>query len=499
MRVGTPVRGRVRRGAPLRWRRSPGTLAVAVFVATVGLAGCALNPVTGNRDLVFMTEGQEIEMGRQGAAQVTAAIGVVRDAGLRSWVDGIGQGMAGSSERPGLGWEFHVLDDASVNAFAMPGGFIFVTRGLLSHMTNEAQLASVLGHEIGHVTARHSVQQMGRQQLASLGLGIGSVLSPVIADYGQVASLGLGLLFLSYSRDHENQADELGFGYALSDGYDTREMITVFQMLRLDAALAGVGRLPEWQSSHPDPGNRIENTRAMVAASTRDFTAMKMGGDGFLTRLDGMVYGEDPRLGYFEGPLFIHPDLELVLTFPRGWATQNASDAVTAMSPDRDAVVQLRGAQGSAAEAATRFLAQEGLQPGERSSGTIHGNPAVSAEFSAPGDQGGSVRGLVTFIEYGGATWGILGYAVAERFGTYAPAFQRTAESFDRLTDAAALAVQPLRIDVEAAPRAMSLQEFNAERPSSIPLAELAMINGMAEGARLHAGQRVKRVTGTTR
>lgn len=468
-------------------------------VATVGLTACAMNPVTGNRNLVFMTEGQEIQMGRQGAAEVTAVIGVVQDAGLRTWVDGIGQGMAGRSERPELAWEFHVLDDASVNAFAMPGGFIFVTRGLLGHMTNEAQLASVLGHEIAHVTARHSVQQMSRQQLASLGLGIGSVLSPVIAEYGQVASMGLGLLFLSNSRSHENQADELGFGYALGDGYDTREMITVFQMLRLDAQLAGAGRLPEWQSSHPDPGNRIDDTQRLVAASTADFGSMKVGGDGFLTRLDGMVYGEDPRLGYFEGPVFLHPDLEFVLTFPQGWATQNASDAVTAMSPDRDAVIQLRGAQGSAAEAASRFLAQEGLQPGERSSGTIHGNPAVTAEFSAPSDQGGSVRGSVTFIEYGGATWSILGYTVAERFGAYGSAFQRTAQSFDRLTDAAALAVQPLRIRVEATPRAMSLQQFNAERASSIPLAELAMINGMAETAQLHAGQRIKRVTGTVR
>ena len=485
---------------PIRRRIRPGIFGLAAFLlVTVGVIGCAMNPVTGNRDLVFMTEGQEIEMGRQGAAEVTAAIGVIQDAGLRSWVNGIGQGMAGTSERPQLAWEFHVLDDASVNAFAMPGGFIFVTRGLLGHMTNEAQLASVLGHEIGHVTARHSVQQMSRQQLASLGLGIGSVLSPVIAEYGQVASLGLGLLFLSYSRDHETQADHLGFGYALSDGYDTREMISVFQMLRRDAELAGVGRLPEWQSSHPDPGNRIEDTQRMVAASTQDFDAMKVGGDDFLRRLDGMVYGEDPRLGYFEGSLFIHPELELVLTFPQGWATQNASDAVTAMSPDRDAVIQLRGAQGSPAEAANRFLAQEGLQPGDRNAGKIHGNPAVAAEFSAPSDQGGSVRGVVTFIEYGGATWGILGYTVADRYGAYSSAFHRTAQSFDRLTDAAALAVQPMRIEVEAAPRAMSLQQFNQERTSSIPLAELAIINGMAETTRLYAGQLIKRVTGTAR
>lgn len=464
-----------------------------------GLAAtsCAVNPVSGEREFVMVSEAQEIEMGRQGAADVLGSIGAVPDAELRGYVDDIGQRMAQVGERPQLAWEFHVLDDASVNAFAMPGGFIFVTRGLLTHMTNEAQLASVLGHEIGHVTARHSVQQMSRQQLASLGLGIGSVLSPTIAEYGQVASLGLGLLFLSYSREHENQADDLGFGYALARGYDTREMIEVFRMLRRDAQLAGVGRLPEWQSSHPDPGNRIEDVQQMVAESAEDFGSKVVGGDEFLRRLDGMVYGEDPRAGYFEGSLFLHPDLEFMLTFPDGWATQNAADAVTAISTDRDAVIQLRAAEGSAAEAARRFLAQEGLQGGAPSTGTIHGNRAVTAEFSAQGGPDESVRGIVTFIEYGGATWGILSYSAAERFASYRPAFVRSRDSFERLTDPAALAAQPLRLQIERAPRAMSLQQFNSEMPSSIPLAELALINGLDETAQLRAGQAVKRVTGT--
>jgi predicted Zn-dependent protease len=405
--------------------------------------------------------------------------------------------MARQSERPQLAWEFHVLDDASVNAFAMPGGFIFVTRGLLTHMTNEAQLASVLGHEIGHVTARHSVQQMSRQQLASLGLGIGSVLSPTIAEYGQVASLGLGLLFLSYSREHETQADHLGFRYALASGYDTREMIRVFEMLRRDAQMAGVGRLPEWQSSHPDPGNRIQDVQQMVAASAEDFGSKVVGGDEFLRRLDGMAYGEDPRAGYFRGGLFLHPDLQFQLAFPDGWATQNAADAVTAISPDRDAVIQLRGAEVRAAEATRRFREQDGLQTGAPSTGTIRGNRAVTTEFAAQGGQNEAIRGIVTFIEYGGDTWGILAYTVADRFASYIPAFTRSRDSFERLTDPVALAAQPLRVRIDRAPRAMSLQQFNSELPSSIPLAELALINGLDETAQLRAGQPLKRVTGT--
>jgi predicted Zn-dependent protease len=464
-----------------------------------GLAAtsCALNPVSGEREFVMVSEAQEIQMGRQGAAEVIATIGRVPDPALQAYGDGIGQGMALHGERPQLAWEFHVLDDASVNAFAMPGGFIFVTRGLLTHMTNEAQLASVLGHEIGHVTARHSVQQMSRQQLASLGLGLGSVLSPTIAEYGQVTSLGLGLLFLSYSREYETQADHLGFRYALARGYDTREMIQVFEMLRRDAQLAGVGRLPEWQSSHPDPGNRIQDVQRMVAASAEDFSSKVVGKDEFLRRLDGMAHGEDPRAGYFREGLFLHPDLQFQLAFPDGWTRQNAADAVTAISPDRDAVIQLRGAEGSATEAARRFRDQDGLQAGAPSTGTIHGSRAVTTEFTAQGGQNESIRGFVTFIEYGGATWGILAYTVADRFASYSPAFTRSRDSFERLTDPVALAAQPLRMRIDRAPRAMSLQQFNSEMPSSIPLAELALINGLDETAQLRAGQPVKRVTGT--
>lgn len=459
--------------------------------------GCATNPVTGKRELALISESQEIEMGRQGAADVTAAIGLVPNAGLQAYVDRIGQALAAKTERPQLAWEYHVLDDASVNAFAMPGGFIFVTRGLLSHMTTEAELASVLGHESGHVAARHSVQQMSRQQVAAIGLGVGSVLSPAIAKYGQVAGAGLGLLFLKYGRDDETQADHLGFRYALAGGYDTREMISVFQMLQRDAQLGGAGRLPEWQSTHPDPGSRISDVQGLVTATTQDLNSMRVGGDEYLRQIDGMVYGVDPRAGYFRGTLFIHPNLKFLFQFPDGWATQNAVDAVTGLSPAQDALVQLHGAKGTAEEAASAFLGQSGLQSGPRTRGTIHGNRAVSAEFTASSDQGESVQGLAAFIEYGGATWGILAYTPAGRFSTYRAVFQRSIDSFDRLTDPVALAVQPMHLRVDPSPGTMSLREFNMQLPSSIPFAELAMINGLEESAQLRFGQKIKRVIGT--
>ncbi len=477
----------------IRYLFSGATVVVGMMMTT----GCATNPVTGRRELALVSESQEIEMGRQGAADVAATIGLYPDIGLQAYVNRVGQTLAARTERPKLPWEYHVVDDAAVNAFALPGGFIFVTRGLLTHITNEAELASVLGHESGHVAARHSVQQISRQEVASIGLGVGSVLSPVIAKYGQVASAGLGLLFLKNSRDDETQADQLGFRYALADGYDTRQMINLFEMLQRDEQLSGGGRLPEWQATHPDPGNRIKDVQSLVAASAQNFSAKQIGGDAFLQRLDGMVYGEDPRAGYFQGSLFLHPALEFLLQFPDGWTTQNAPDAVAGMSKAQDALIELRAAPGSAADASTNFFGQQGLQSGNTTQGTIHGNRSVSGEFTAQSDQGASVHGIATFIEYGGRTWQILAYSPADRFAAYSGIFQQSINSFDRLTDPVALAVQPLHVRLEKAPRAMSLLQFNAQLPSSISLAELALINGMDESTPLRAGQLVKRVIGT--
>lgn len=459
--------------------------------------GCVLNPVTGRRELALVSEAQEIAMGREGAAAVAASIGLHPDVGLQAWVNGMGQSIAAKTERPGLPWEFKVVDDASVNAFALPGGFIFVTRGLLTQITNEAELASVVGHEIGHVTARHSVQQMSREQLAMLSLGIGSAISPTIEKYGQVAGAGLGLLFLKYGRDDETQSDQLGFRYALTNGWDTRQMANVFRMFQLQSEIGGGGRLPEWQSSHPDPGNRIQTVERMVAATTgTDFSTLRVGGTEYLRRLEGMVYGENPRLGFFIGSLFVHPDLAFTFRYPDGWKTRNTNDAVTAVSSAQDAMMQLRGAQGTAVAAAQAFFAQEGLTAGPQSRATVHGLSTVRGEFTAKAEGGAEVRGVAMFVEYGGATWNVTAYTAADKFATYLPAFERSVASFARLTDAAALAVQPHLMRIVAAPRAMTLTQFNTTLPSSIPIAELAMINGMDAQASLRTGQLVKRVLG---
>ena len=241
------------------------SLAIVAFCAL--LAGCATNPVTGERQLALVSEPQELEMGKQAAEETRKGIGVVKDDGLQAYVQRVGTQLAAHSERPQLPWSFQVVDDPTPNAFALPGGYIFVTRGLMGYMNSEAELAAVLGHEIGHVTARHSVQQISRAQIAQLGLGLGMILAPDLQQFGNLLGSGLQLLFLKYGRDAERQADELGFGYALHNKYDVREMDDVFESLQSLAAQQKQSPLPTWAATHPDEGERTvpEPVRSRIA------------------------------------------------------------------------------------------------------------------------------------------------------------------------------------------------------------------------------------------
>ena len=190
---------------PLRITRP---LAAAACLACFSVSGCARNPVTGSYELMLVSESQEIAMGQEYDPQVVAQFGLYDDPEMQALVSSIGSRIAAASERPNLPWTFRVVDDPLINAFAVPGGFVYVTRGILAHFESEAQLAAVLGHEIGHVTARHSASQISRQQIAQVGLGLGVVLAPQLADFAGLASAGLSVLFLKFSRDNERQADD---------------------------------------------------------------------------------------------------------------------------------------------------------------------------------------------------------------------------------------------------------------------------------------------------
>ena len=468
-----------------------------IFLTPV-VAACATNPVTGKPELSLVSEQQEIQMGQQGAQQVAQEVGLVKDQALQNYLQTIGSGIATKSERPNLPWTFRAVDDPSPNAFALPGGYVFVTRGLLDLMNNEAELASVLGHEIGHVTARHSVHQMSEQQLAQLALGVGAILSPTVAQLGDVASQGLGLLFLKYSRDDERQADDLGFRYALNQGYDVRYMDDVFRSLQRLGEASKESPLPSWLATHPGEAERIQTIDTKLAQlQPAQLANTRVNAQQYLQRVNGLVYGADPRNGFFQGNTFYHPELRFQISLPSGWQGQNLSQAVIAVSPQQDGIIQLTLAQGSSPEAAARaFLSQQGIKAGQASEQTVNGVPAVASQFQAQTEQG-VIQGLAAFFTYNGATYQVIGYAPAQRYGAYDAAFRQSLGSFAPVTDSRVLNVQPKKLNVVSLPQQMTLAEFAQRNPSTIPLAELAIVNQIEDPNKaLPAGTPVKQVTG---
>jgi predicted Zn-dependent protease len=335
---------------------------------------------------------------------------------------------------------------------------------------------------------------LSKAQLAQLGLGVGMILLPDLAQLGQVASGGLQLLFLRYGRDAERQADDLGFKYSLQNNYDVREMVDVFAALQRIGEASGQSPLPSWLSSHPDPGERIERIQGQITQVTQPLDQLRRGVDTYMTRVDGLVYGNNPRAGFFRGTSFLHPDLRFRIDFPQGWQTQNLTQAVTAGSPQQDAVMQLTLAEGSVDQAANSFFGQQGLTATRVSRQTINGMSAVTGYFQAQTEQG-TIAGVGAFISYDNKTYQILGYSTSQAFSRYESVFGASIGSFNRLTDASALNVRPNRIAVVRTTQAMTLTEFNSRYPSQIQIDELALINGLAGASTvIPSGSYVKRV-----
>ena len=476
-------------------RVSRNSLTWFALLALAIQSGCAVNPATGKREFMLVSERQEIAMGRNADPQIVAAFGLHPDPDLQEYITDLGSRLAALSERPQLPWTFRVLDDPTINAFALPGGFNYVTRGIMVYLDSEAELVSVMGHELGHVTARHGAHQMSQQQLAQIGVVAGVVFVPELEDFAGVALAGLQLLFLKFSRDDESEADRLGLRYMSAAGYDPNEMPNVYEMLDRVSGAGEGGRLPVWLSTHPDPVNRKETIRRLIDSLPRPLPTV-VGRDAYYGRIDGMVFGPDPREGYFRGRVFYHPDLALTMAFPAEWTTANQRSAVLAQSPGQDAMMQMTLAEGeSPTAAASDFLGGDGITGGPVREHNINGFRGATADFRAS-TQGGTLSGAVTFIADGGTVYQLLGFSTAERWSAYRDVVSSSVASFNRLTDATALAVRPLRLSIVTLDRAMTLREFSRAYPSQVSLDQLGLLNRAGPNDRMPAGRGVKRVVG---
>ncbi|MEO6461657.1 MAG: M48 family metalloprotease [Candidatus Eisenbacteria bacterium] len=467
-------------------------LAFALFA--IG-AGCATNPVTGKSEISFVSESQEIAAGRESEASIEQEFGYYQHAGLSSNVTSIGNALAAGSHRPELPWNFRVLDDPTVNAFAAPGGYIYITRGILAHLNSEAQLAGVLGHEIGHVTARHYARAASRQQIAGLGLILGSVLSESVARSADLAQTGLGLLFLKYSRDNENESDRLGVEYSVKSGWDAREMPATYRTLARIGERAG-SRIPTYLSTHPDPGAREGTVRALAEAAVGARTNLKINRDAFLRLQDGVMYGVDPKQGYFENNRFYHPELRFIMDFPSGWQKQNSRNAIVAQSGKTAAMqVTLVNAGGLSPAQYVQKLRTDGqIAAANGSNTTIHRHPAWEGRVTVQDKAGNQGSLLLVVLKKDASMFQILGQAADGSAGE--SSILASARSFQALTDASRLNPVAAKLRVVPAPRAGTLaQVVAALGTQGADLEEIALINGMDVSTTLAQGRLIKTVT----
>jgi predicted Zn-dependent protease len=472
---------------------------IAAAAAALALAACATNPVTGQKEYNLMSEAQEIQMGREADPQVRAEMGVYPDVAWQEYVQSVGLKLAKASERPDLPWNFAVVDVPAVNAFALPGGYIYITRGLLAHLDNEAEMAGVLGHEIGHVTARHAARAYTRQASVGIGAAVTSIFFPEAAPYASAAQTGLGVLFLKYDRHQEVQSDSLGVRYASKAGWQPSGMSGVLETLgRIGAATDRRG-IPNWLSTHPQPADRVARVAGDVAAveGASPGTPWTVNRDPYLQRLNGMIVGDDPREGVVRGREFIHPEMRFRLSFPQGWAVENGKQQVTARpTEEKGALMSLElvpDAQAASLESVARGSMQKAgfIWLGGESS-RLNGIPAYVGVYDGQTQDGQLLRVRAAHIRHEGRVFLLAGVASRSRYPQVEPAFADAIRTFAPVGVAEAATIKPNRIGF-ATVRAGDTWQGIAERTGGlIPAGDLAVLNGFAANETPPAGQRIK-------
>ncbi len=482
---------------------------LAVVLMAILFAGCAVSrsPITGKKRLYGYTWAQEQQIGKESDPQIVAQFGLYDDDRLAAYVTRIGEAVLAESHlrRPDtpeefrIPFTFRVLDSPVINAFALPGGYVYVTRGLLSHLNNEAQLAVVLGHEITHVAARHASQRAATQQLGTLGL-LGAAIGGQVLLGGNAAQnvLDLGgtaaqLLFLRYGRDDERESDQNGVDYAGLVGYKPSEGAAFFTSLKRIGQQQEGGGIPSFLSTHPDPGER-EQTIYRISERWEQAGANRVDQDPYYAMLGNLVLGEDPRQGFVENDVFYHPGLKFSFPVPSGYQVINQPTQVGMVEPNQNAILLFSIAQdaSSAQQAASQLTSQEGITTVDSGSATVSGNRAYYVLADAQTD-GGEVRLLSYYIEYGGSVYTFLGYAAKASFSTYQSTFERSMRGFDRVTDQRILNIQPTRLRLVTASRSGAFRTFLPKTMAAQFTPEgLAILNQVELDTQIQRGQKLK-------
>ena len=481
--------------------RTKSNLLATLCIILIGLIyqACAVNPVTGKKEIMLVSEAQELAMGQEADPGIIANFGLYQDEQIQSFINEKGKQMGAISHLPNLDYQFRVLDSPVVNAFAVPGGYVYFTRGIMAHFNNEAEFAGVLGHEIGHITARHSASQQSKQILAQIGLVAGLVLSPQFAQYAEQASQGLGLLFLKFGRDDESQSDMLGVEYSTAIGYDSHYMADFFQTLHRKTEAAGGQGIPTFLSTHPDPLDRYGQVHKLTDAKQAEsnYKNFKVNRDPYLRMIDGLVYGEDPKQGFVENDVFYHPELKFEFPVPRNWRLVNAPTQVQ-MAPEDGKALQIFtiAAEKSLQEAANAIANAENMTVVSNRPSKVSTFPAQVMVTTQKNAQDGSIIKILTYlIKYNNMIYKFHGMSLQQDFSRYENSFRRTMEGFRQLKDQSKIDRLPERIRVRTVKQngtfASAMQSFNMPKNR---LEELAILNGMQKTDKVTKGMLLKTI-----
>lgn len=471
-------------------------------IAVVLLAACATNPVTGKRELSLMSEAQEIQIGKEMDAQVRREMGLYQDPDLQRYVETIGMKLARASERPNLPWHFAVVDEPAINAFALPGGYIYLTRGILPFLHDEAQLAGVLGHEIGHVTARHSAQQYTKATTAGIGVTLLSIFVPEARPFQNITETALGVMFLKHGRDDELQADGLGVQYTSKTGWNPHGVAGMLTTLgRLDEASGSRKGVPNWLSTHPAPADRVTKVEAFIQKTP---TAVGTSGitdePDFNRRINGIIYGDSPSEGIVRGNAFLHRDLRLGLAFPQGWDIQNSKTQVLAKAPDRDNYMLLQlvqNPQGSIETIARSGMANAGFRQLNGGRSDINGLDAYVGTYQGALEGLGNVVTVAAHIVHNRNVYVFAGLAPPNQFQGVQRQFVSSIQSFRALSAAEAEDIRPNRVALYTVRSGDTWQSIAARSDhGAIKPSTLAIMNNYSPNQAPRPGDQIKIVVG---
>lgn len=469
----------------------------------LGLAACSTNPVTGAQNFVMFSEDSELEMGRANHPKIIAEYGRYDDEAMQAYVQSVGEKLADISHRTDLIYRFTVLDSPVINAFALPGGYVYITRGLMAYLDSEAELAAVLGHEIGHVTARHGVRQQSAAQAANLGYTLGAILFPELrgnASQNLFNILG-GALLSGYGREHELEADRLGSEYLARAGYTPEAMIDVISVLKDQATFAAAEAKKQGQeyqgyhglfASHPDNDTRLQQ---VVAEADKYASARngKVSRAAYLDRVDGLTFGDSEEQGIRSENHFYHLPLRFGLSFPQNWHINNNPDSLQAVAPEGKAFMEMGASDINRKLTPQQFIKQR-LKIDDLRSGKSINNHQLEGYTGITTHQNKPLRVGVVYLR--DKAYVFLGTSKNSReFGSYDDEFINTISSLHGLRDDEIELARELKLQVvKVGPEDSYAKWASASRISNSPLQQLRLLNHDYPNGELQNGQLAKRV-----